>query len=338
MRPTRRARRLLWWAGLVEVLLLAPPLTGAGFQGVTISGHLVAPDDRPLQSGAVVMRPATGETLASHPVDDVQLLPDGAFTFRHVRPGSYQIRARAQTAPNAVTLFGGYRVDVGSRDVTGIHLVLRPGAIVTGAIEVEPGGPGAPDLSSARVRAPFVDGSRFADALTGSIHRDGTFRLAGVMEGDHFVAIDGLPDPWVVTHASWRGADLADLPFTAESGGTVDGVRIVVSTRATEIRGSVRDAAGEPAPNATVFIAPPAFTRWLGGSRRFVRLITDASGAYRHRGLPPGEYRVQAFPEPLLLPPAGASGGTPVRFDAAETREVDVRLGGAAALASAAAR
>ena len=334
MRPTRRSRRLRLWAGLIALLVAAPSMQSADRQGVTISGRLVGPDDRPLQSGAVVMLPV-GDSFASHSAGDVQLLSDGSFSFRDVGPGAYQIRARAQTAPTAVMLFAGYRVHVGRSDILGIRLVLRPGAIVTGHVEAAPGGPAAPDLLATRVRAPFADGGSFADALTGLVHKNNTFTVAGVMEGEHYLAVEGLPEPWVMTHAFWRGADLANDPFTADSGGRIDGVRIVVSATANEIRGVVRDSAGVVAPNARVFISPPVYTSWLGGSRRFVRISADASGHYRHRGLPPGEYRVQAFRDALSVPPDKAD-GVLVRFDAPGIREVDLRLGPSAAMAAAA--
>jgi protocatechuate 3,4-dioxygenase beta subunit len=263
----------------------------------TVSGRIVTPDGRALHSGAVIMIPAAGVPLASQPSDEVRFLPDGSFTFRPVAPGSYQIRARGQLAPDGLTYFAGYRLRVDGRDIHGLHLVLRPGATVSGRIAFDPAGSPSPGAAALRVRVPFVDGSSFADALTGLVGADGHFQVNGVMPGEHFVAVDGLAAPWTVKQALWRGLDLSDVALDMESGERIDDVRVVLSREANTIGGTVRDQSGRPVEHATVVITPDAFKIWLGASRRFALLKTDASGQYRHRGLPPGRYRVLATVE-----------------------------------------
>jgi hypothetical protein len=237
MRPAwPRAVIVLWiWLAAVATTAVSDPRAGTK-AGFTVSGTVVAPHQAVLQSGAVLMKPAAGDALASHPADEVSFLPDGSFSFRNVAPGLYQIRARAQTASGAAPLFAGYRVQVRDRDVTGLRLSLRAGGAMTGVVVIEPPSAGVrvPPFDGLRVRAPFVDGSRFGDALTGRVQRDGQFRLTGIMEGDHVVALDGLPEPWVLKRALWRGVDVAATPFTVASGEMVSGVRIEISARADE--------------------------------------------------------------------------------------------------------
>src|SRR5688500_5494973 len=217
MRPARR------WTGVLPGIWLAGLMTTAGQgippaspPGVTVSGLVATSDHAPLQSGAVLMNPVVGDTLASHPADDGRFLPDGSFSFRNVLPGEYQIRARAQTG-GGPPLFAGYRIHVRDRDITDVRLLLRPGATVTGTVEVDAADSGAraPSFASLRVRAPFVDGSSFADALTGVVQKDGRFRLVGVMEGEHYFTLEGLTGPWVLQHVHWRGTDLTDAPLAA---------------------------------------------------------------------------------------------------------------------------
>lgn len=333
---------LLLWLSLAPFVARAGQTSSApASPGVTVSGTVVTTDQTPLQHGAALMTLVSGDPPASRDAADVEFRPDGAFSFRHVAPGLYQIRARAQTARAAVTLFAGYRVEVRERDVTGLRLVLRPGALVSGTVEVAAEEDGRPSFEGVRVRAPFVDGSSFADALTGVIRKDGTFRIAGVMEGDHYVALEGLREPWVLRHALWRGADVSDAPFSAESGARVEGIRLVVSTRATELAGIVRDEAGAAAMHANVYISPSAADSWRGGSRRFVVLRTDASGRYRHRGLPPGEYRVSvAFDSgdaPNMMRVRARAGQT-VSLADGESRRLDLVVPASATRASAAVR
>jgi hypothetical protein len=331
MRRVKPGVGFLLWVWLVGVSMAdAQTIPRRPAAGVTVSGSIVTPDKTPLQGGAVLMNPIAGDTLASHPADDVRFLPDGSFSFRNVAPGTYQIRARGQTTSGAATLFGSYRVHVSDRDVTGLRLLLRPGAIVTGTVEVQSGEGERPDLGRVRVRAPLVDGSSFADALTGVVPGDGRFRLAGVMEGEHYLGLDGLPEPWVLKQAYWRGTDLADTPFTTTSGEIIQGVRMVVSTRTNEIRGMVRDAAGGPVADAIVVISPASYKTWRAGSPRFVITRSGDDGQYRHRGLPAGEYRVTAARN-LSEARVRASGarelpGVAVRLGDADTRLVDLEV------------
>ena len=319
----------IWLAGVLTSAEQGVPPQAT--RGVTVSGMVVTAGDLSLQSGAVLMNPVAGDTLASHPADDVQFLPDGSFHFRNVTPGTYQIRARAQ-AVGGPPLFAGYRVLVRDRDITDVRLILRPGGTVTGTVEVETtdAKSGTPALATLRVRAPFIDGSSFADALTGVVQKDGRFRLVGVMEGEHFLTVEGLSSPWVLQQALWQGTDLTDVPFPTVSGETIRGVRITLGRRANEIRGTVRDRAGQPAADATVVLSPTSYRTWLGGSRRFVILRTDAGGRYHHRGLPEGDYRLLASRD-LREADVRASGardlpGVHVRLERGNSREIDLVL------------
>ena len=331
MRPARRGAGVLpgiWLAGLMTAAgQSVPPAPRA----VTVSGLVATSDHAPLQSGAVLMNPLVGDTLASHPADDGRFLPDGSFSFRNVAPGEYQIRARAQTG-GGPPLFAGYRIHVRDRDITDLRLLLRPGATVTGTVEVDAAdlGQRAPSFATLRVRAPFVDGSSFADALTGVVQKDGQFRLVGVMEGEHYLTLEGLPGPWALQHVHRQGIDLTDVPFAAASGETIRDVRVTISARATEIRGTVRDAAGQPAGDATVVISPASYRTWLGGSRRFVITRSDAGGRYQHRGLPAGDYRLLASRElrdvDVRASRAKDLPGAHVSLNAGERRDIDLVL------------
>src|SRR5215510_15244115 len=104
--------------------------------GAQIHGRLVTADHQLLANGALVMTPEDSDGSASS--IDGNLVPDGSFVFNNVPPGTYLIRALAQIAPNAPSLFALFRVSVRDRDVDGIELVLRPGATISGQIIIEP--------------------------------------------------------------------------------------------------------------------------------------------------------------------------------------------------------
>jgi hypothetical protein len=307
-----------------------------------VSGMIGAENRSPLLSGAVIMAPIRGEWLNAVPTQDVMILPDGSFAFRNVPPGSYQIRARGEVQAGRAPLFATYKVLVDGRDISGVELVLQPGASAAGRLTVEAvRSAKPPGLGGLRVRAPFTDGSSFGDTLTGEVLPDGAFAIRGLMAGNHILTVDGLPYPWIVKAVTYRGQDITDSGL--EVGGRqqrFDDVRVVITDIASELSGVVRDASGTPVPDATVLIVPLADQFWTRTSRRLAVLRTDAGGRYRMRGLPPGEYRAVASIEideseayrPGLLRAFRETGAT-LTLKALEERVLDLPLMGMAATA-----
>jgi hypothetical protein len=258
-----------------------------------ITGTLAAPDGRPLLTAAAVLVPRDTTTPLPLDADHVELRPDGRFVFGDVPPGNYEIRVRAEIDRNGPMAFGSVAVSVQGRDVTGIAVPLLKGAAVHGTVKWETRGFPA-DRARILVRAPLADGTSFGDSLTGTVAADGSFRIRGVMPGWHFFQVEGLPGPWGVKAVYLQGRDISDLPLEIEAGGRIAGVRIVLSTALTEVRGTVRDSAGAPAGGALVIAAPPAGGVALRGSLRFRNTRADRDGRYQLRGLMPGEYRLSA--------------------------------------------
>jgi hypothetical protein len=128
-----------------------------------VAGNLIAEDGKPLLNGAIIMSPSEGEGVPMVPPEDPSVLPDGTFSFGHVVPGHYLIRARAQTTPGrqrAVRRLLGSKC-LGS-DLDGIRLMLRQGALLDGTIAIDARrGTIPPALTLLRVRAPFIDGHEF---------------------------------------------------------------------------------------------------------------------------------------------------------------------------------
>lgn len=264
-----------------------------------VAGIIRTPDARQLISGAVIMRPLAEEALAVVPTQDVMILPDGTFAFRNVPPGEYQIRARGEVDDETPSLFATFRVRVEGHDIGNVEMMLVPGARLEGQVLVEATKtPKSPQvLAGVRVRAPFVDGSAFGDALTGVVGADGSYAIRGVMTGSHMVTLEGLSWPWVLKSVTWRGQDITDTGIVAESRETYSDVRLTITDAASEIAGLVRDSTGAAVADATVLVIPASPQFWTRTSRRFRLLHSDASGRYAVRGLPPGEYRAVASVE-----------------------------------------
>ncbi len=305
-----------------------------------VSGVIRTDDGRRLVSGAVIMTSEENGLLSAVPPEDVTILPDGTFTFRNLPPGRYQIRARGEAESQGVSLFATFSLTVDARDVSNVLLILSPGASVEGRVSVEAGATARPPgYSGMRVRAPFADGTSFGDAPTGDVLPDGSFRIRGVMPGAHYITIEGLPSPWVVQTVTYRGEDLIDVPFDVGRSERLRNLRVTITNLASEVRGTVYTADGDPALGAVVIVLPVSPQFWTRTSRRFRVMRTEADGRFLVRGLPAGEYRAFASVDldeaeacrPDVLRRVAAS-GVPLSLADREARTLDLAL--AAAVAS----
>jgi hypothetical protein len=270
-------------------LKLVPP--------ANVSGQLVTADGRQLLSAVIILRPVEGEGVVVAPPEQPSIQPDGRFTLDGVPPGRYQIRARGQTDGSGAALFGALSVEVAGEDVAGLKLTLRPGAVLEGSLAVESQrGSKAPDFTTLRVRAPFVDGTSFGDSLTGVIEPDGSFALRGIMKGPHQIVVDGLRAPWVLKSVVYQGSNITDTPIEAAEKQSFRGVRVTITDAASEVTGTVTNARRAPVADAGVLVFARVPLFWMRTNRRMRVAYTDPAGRFSVTGLPAGEYVAVAAP------------------------------------------
>jgi hypothetical protein len=264
-------------------LRLVPP--------VRVDGLVTSFDARQLLNGAIIMSPMDGEGVPIVPPLDPSIHPDGQFAFGHVVPGRYQIRARGQTDAGGAALFGVFTIEVNGRDIEGIRITLRPGAVVEGTLTVESRrGTKPPALPTIRVRAPFTDGNSFGDSLTGTVQRDGTFALRGIMRGAHQFVLDGLQPPWVLKSIAYQGADITDLQLDVSEKQQFRGVRVTITDTGSDLSGVVMNQYSLPVANTGVLVFSRIPLFWTRTNRRMRIAYTDQDGRFSVAGLPAGEY------------------------------------------------
>ena len=270
--------------GRVEFRLkLVPP--------ARVAGQLVASDGRQLFSAAIIMSPLEGEGAPMVPPEDPKLLPDGQFNFGQVVPGHYQIRARGQTDPAGAALFAIFSLTILGADIGGIQMMLHPGAVLDGRLVVDvKRGTKPPLFPSIRVRAPFVDGNSFGDALTGTVQLDGTFALRGLMKGAHQIVLDGLQPPWTVKSVLFHGTDIADQQLDVMEREQFRDVRVIITDASSEVTGTVQNARNLPVANTGVLVFSRVPLFWMRTNRRMRVAFTDREGKFSIPGLPAGEY------------------------------------------------
>ena len=243
---------------------------------------------------------------------------DNTFTISNVAPGRYtllvQTRPGQQLIDGARVMVDGKPVDAGIRvslNVTStpatdaarrqfaqtelvvsddtplqVTLALRPALTVSGTVRFDMALPPALQAAQSRVQLTPVPGLQNVPNVTAPVGPDGTFTLMGVLPGRYFLRV-----PWTVQSATLSGQDLVELPFDVAGDRNITGVEITVTDKASEVFGTLTDAAGNPLGNRLMAIAPIDQQQWVPGSRRIATASTGPYGRYTFK-MPPGDYVV----------------------------------------------
>ena len=127
------------------------------------------------------------------------------------------------------------------------------------------------------------------------MEKNGTFQLDNLLPGQYIRSASPAPASRAAAIVDAevgvdRRHDVTDTPVELKPGQNVENVTVVLTDRATEISGTVRDARGASAPALTVIAFSTDQQHWRAQSRRIQVARTDQSGSFRLRNLPPGDY------------------------------------------------
>jgi hypothetical protein len=315
----------------------------------TVSGIVSGGDGT--DSVAVMLMPQDGSNSGRGPMGAPTLTgraqADGTFTITNVPPARYMAIARSMRTDQPA--IGMQTVVVNGQNISGVSLMLQAGVSLSGNITVESSGTPAPaDYSSFRVDAvevtPLPFGGRGGggggrgsrQAGNGRAEKNGAFRIDNLLPGKHHIRVTGGgvqgARQWALKSVTIGGLDVTDTPVELKPGQNVENVTVLLTDRATEITGTVRDAKGAGAPALTVVAFSTDQQHWRAQSRRIQAVRTDQSGTFRLRNLPPGDYLVIASADveqgewfdPAFLEQARA-GAKQVSITEGEKKTLDLR-------------
>jgi hypothetical protein len=278
-------------AGIDLTLLLIPT--------ARLAGSVVSASGSPTQNPRVWIRPeGTGGTRQQF---ELRTAPDGTFEVPHVMPGNYLIGAEGR-APADRTQWARLPVSVDGADQTDLVLRLQHGMTVTGRVVFEAGAVQAPSAAGRSIKLVEGDQSTLHTIPEATTAPDGSFVVEGVAAGSYRIVLTTANSARMTTPAGWMlksitgaGPDLADVPLEVRADADVPPLTVTLTSRTTELSGSLVDPAGRPVTAFTVVVFSADRVFWTSQSRRTQSTRPADDGRFILKNLPAGDYFVAAL-------------------------------------------
>jgi hypothetical protein len=242
-----------------------------------------------------------------------EVAPDGRFVFNGVPPGEYvlkgvsiplrdleEIAMTGRSAPltrSESGEFGTVVMNVDGTDITDVQLMLSRAGRIHGRVVID-GALAGHSTEAMTVRAEPADiASMIAGSNESGIGPDGSFEISGVA-GRFVVRLSWQVRGMALERVERHGQDMTDIGLVIDPGEKVDDLRVIITSRPTEVSGRVI-ASGATQQNACrVIVFSQHAERWSWAATRYVGTSRlERGGAYRVQGLPAGRYFIVAVPE-----------------------------------------
>jgi uncharacterized protein (DUF2141 family) len=230
----------------------------------------------------------------------IPIKPDGSFQFWGLDPGKYTLSAGWGPRDGPGISTGAIQIVVAGSNIDNIELRVVPESDIAGRLQADTSDLPQPNAQTRVALRELNSGSNARDPEP--VEPDNSFKLKGVRAGKYVVSVsqDGFYVKSMRLGTSESDGDILDL-INGSAG--VD-LTLVMSNAVGSITGTVRDENGKPSEALVVL------SRDLGEEMIPMSRSTDAQpdGSYSFANLPPGKYRVAAFPHEdadLVLRPDG---------------------------------
>jgi hypothetical protein len=269
---------------------LAIQLTLQASRMARVSGIITDAEGRPLRDARVTIRPAATDGVMT--ISTARIGADGTFIVTNLPPGSYVLNAISQPrAPDAAAESAAVPLTIGNEDIIGLRITTAPASTVSGTVVFEGTSPRQGVMGGLTIRMESADDQRAGirlglDLDDGAVREDASFRLRGT--GNVLFRAINL-GPWMLKSVRLDGEDITDTPLDL-TGANINGLRVVLTDRLTDVSGGVTDEDKQPVKEFVVVIQPveevamPALARFLRAAR------PDQDGKFGLRGIPPAEY------------------------------------------------
>jgi len=299
---------------------------------LTIRGTVV---NLPAGSSAAITLQSQDFTLM---LNGAEMHKDGSFEIRDVSPGAYTILATVDNV--AVPMMVRQSVQLTSTNIEGLRLAPQSGGAIRGHLRIEANLNAKPDPAQIFLMLRSSDGD---DEMIGAfnlgdgfstvahVNPDGSFEWKNVPPGHYLLQISevsAVPD-WFLKSLTAGGRDVSESSFSV-SGGTTN-VDLIASANGASTDGVATNQKGEAVSDVAVVAVPEA--RYRSHPDRYRKALTDQSGRFTLRGLPPGDYTLYAwesvegeayYNSEFLKTYEGL--GTPLHVNEGERKSVHIRV------------
>jgi 5-hydroxyisourate hydrolase-like protein (transthyretin family) len=265
-------------------------------RSVRVSGTVLSANGAPAGDVEVNLRRLDNTQVGTTVGNFGRTADDGSFTIINVPPGPYVLTAMRgvplHSRPTSATeLARSFEeaimpVTIGGEDVAGATLAMSHGVTVTGTIVAETGMT-LPSPLRMEINAYPAEGLGRGAAtiqITRTAGQPMTFALPGMFWSVTLGVT--LPDGVMLSAIEADGVDVTDKPI--ELRGSAPDIRIVLTTRVTEVAGIVSNDR-RPVSGRSVIVFPDNTEKWTFPSRFISLADTNERGRFTIRRLPPGE-------------------------------------------------
>ncbi len=239
-------------------------------------------------AGAMTMRMMSASSAGSTSVQ-----ADGSFKITGVAPGEYDLTLSVTNPETGEEEAATANVSINGVDVTGISLLIVPGARVTGTIAADGGTPLPFPPRGIRLYATSPAGNvapfRMRTAGGATIRDDWSFEMKG-LDGPKIFRLNGLPAGWMVKSITHDGRDLTDSSMDFRGTEDVSSVEIILTNQITTVSGSVSNDKGEPVKEFSLVVFADDPAKWTNQSRYIATTRPDQNGQFKIEKLPAGNY------------------------------------------------
>jgi hypothetical protein len=231
-------------------------------------------------------------------VNGAEMHKDGSFEIRGVSPGDYTIVATVDNVK--VPMMARQSLQL-AESMEGLRLSPQRGGTIQGRLRMEAKANGRSDPTQVLLLLRSSDGDDESVGVSMGIgfstltkvRGDGSFEWKDVPPGLYSVQVSTtseMPD-WFLKSVTAGGRDVLDSGFSVNGGATT--LDLVASANGAVAEGMASNQNDGPVADAVVVAVPEAHLR--GRPERYRKTVTDQSGRFTLRGLPPGDYTLIAW-------------------------------------------
>jgi hypothetical protein len=216
---------------------------------------------------------------------------NGEFEIRNVRPGIYDLFP-VSSVPGL--LAGRTFVNVRNSDLEGIRVAVNPAVNLEGTVVIHNVQAPTIPLDSIKIRLrgrslpPMATANSTADF---PVDASGKFTAVGLAGEEAVIEVLGLPESAYV--ADIRQGDVSVYDSGLQVTASPEPLRVTIEARGSTVEGIVRNQQRQPDSRVTVVLLPAAERRQ--NAALYKTRITNESGRFEIRGIPPGTYTVLAW-------------------------------------------